>query len=86
MCLGIVFFMFLDFAVELHRKGSMSPKKKGNLKKFENSENTVYENLWVTAKVLFREKTIIVICLNFKRKFKINHLNFHFKKKTVNLN
>lgn len=55
MCLGIVFFMFLDFAVELHRKGSMSPKKKGNLKKFEHSENTVYENLWVTAKVLFRE-------------------------------
>lgn len=34
ICLGIVFFMFLDFAVELRGKGSMSSKKKGNFKKF----------------------------------------------------
>ena len=34
MCLGIVFVMFLDFAVELRGKGSMSPKKKGYLKNF----------------------------------------------------
>ena len=36
ICLGVVFFMFLDFTVELCGKGSMSPKKKGNLKIFEH--------------------------------------------------
>ena len=62
MCLGIDFCMFLVFGVEFW--GSVCPQKKSQmefLKNFlsiEHSENAAYENLRVTAKALFREKSI----------------------------